>query len=272
MALAAVGMVAALNNGAEQLSSFATLSTPEPLQVLRKDVERKDVSPVVTVATGTSGEAEPLAVAAVATIVSEESKPELQSVAATGADPGPAAGSPAQQPTTTDIPDAAGVIVLAEPTTASGMAPASAQDAKEKKPSALHERTTIRKGNAAVASAKGESSTKTTGKDKDVDLIAALLNHVSSGSKAPPPEGKRKATVTSAGTRASSSGAGMRREQKGGVNRDVVIAGPGETTESLVNRCRALGFFEGELCRLRICSGMWGKDAACPNSAGDQVD
>jgi hypothetical protein len=41
----------------------------------------------------------------------------------------------------------------------------------------------------------------------------------------------------------------------------------GETTEALVKRCLALGFLEGQLCRIRICSGLWGKDSACPSGA-----
>ena len=50
----------------------------------------------------------------------------------------------------------------------------------------------------------------------------------------------------------------------GQTNRDIVIRTSGQSTEALVKRCRALGLLEGELCRIRICSGLWGSDPACP--------
>ena len=49
------------------------------------------------------------------------------------------------------------------------------------------------------------------------------------------------------------------------ANPDVVIRTQADTTESLVKRCGTLGLLEGHLCRARICSGLWGKDAACPS-------
>ena len=52
----------------------------------------------------------------------------------------------------------------------------------------------------------------------------------------------------------------------GKVERDIVVRNAGQSTEALVKRCRALGFLEGELCRIRICSGLWGSDPACPNN------
>jgi hypothetical protein len=53
-------------------------------------------------------------------------------------------------------------------------------------------------------------------------------------------------------------------------NRDIVLRTSGESTNSLLKKCDALGFFEGQLCRLRICSGLWGKEDACP--AGVMVE
>jgi hypothetical protein len=49
-------------------------------------------------------------------------------------------------------------------------------------------------------------------------------------------------------------------------NRDVVLNQAHESLSILVRRCRTLSLVEGELCRLRICSGSWGKDTACPAS------
>lgn len=92
------------------------------------------------------------------------------------------------------------------------------------------------------------------GKDKDVDLMAALLAYVSPGG-APGKEVKQKAAE-----------AAGKQDKRAGANHDIVVRSAGEPTDVLVKRCRELGFIEGELCRLRICSGLWGKDPACPGS------
>lgn len=107
-------------------------------------------------------------------------------------------------------------------------------------------------------------SVSPTSKDNDVDLIAALVAHVSHGepSRTEIRKNKNKATADS---RVSSSGA--KRESRGDVSRDIVSRSDGESTAALVARCRSLGLIEGELCRLRICSGLWGIDPACPGTA-----
>lgn len=104
-----------------------------------------------------------------------------------------------------------------------------------------------------------------TGADSDVDLIAALVAHVShaeAGGK-----GAGKSGPKAARARAESA---IRKERPIESSRDIVVRNDEDTTEALVARCRALGLIEGELCRLRICSGRWGIDAACPGTpAGD---
>ncbi len=108
------------------------------------------------------------------------------------------------------------------------------------------------------------------GKDEDVDLIAALLNRVShqdtTGKDAKP---KKSSTQTAQSNSAGTGAASAKRQNKTDPNRDIVTRTDGDTTESLIKRCKALGFFEGELCRIRICSSLWGKDPACP--APEQV-
>ena len=47
------------------------------------------------------------------------------------------------------------------------------------------------------------------------------------------------------------------------VNRDVVQLRAGETTESLLRRCRQLGPVEGKLCHQRICSDRRNSEPAC---------
>jgi hypothetical protein len=64
----------------------------------------------------------------------------------------------------------------------------------------------------------------------------------------------------------------MQSEKPAEFCRDIVVPAPGELTESLVKRCRRLGLIEGELCRVRICSGIWGRDPACPEEGHASVN
>lgn len=273
MALGAVVLVAALNNGFDQLASFETPLISDSIKAARKDEAPTSTIPVVA-----SGTAELAVEPAVAKIISDENKPGQLSIAMVSADSGATAQTPAQEPSpaTVQAPDAAvtAAATVAAPKIATLTAPANAQAQRKEqaKPSFSRERPAARRDDVAVADANGATSKKNTGKDKDVDLIAALLTHVSSGAKAPSSEAPKKVTTSPPAVRTSSLGTNAKREQKTAANRDIVTAGPSESTESLVKRCKALGFFEGELCRLRICSGMWGKDAACPFTTSNQVD
>ncbi len=95
--------------------------------------------------------------------------------------------------------------------------------------------------------------------DKDVALIATLLSHV-----AQPAKDKNAAAVRQ---RPVDEPVSSKRARSVDKDREVVLRDAGESLESLVSRCRTLGLIEGELCRLRICSGMWGKDPACPSGS-----
>lgn len=46
-------------------------------------------------------------------------------------------------------------------------------------------------------------------------------------------------------------------------SRDVILRADGDATATLLQRCRQLGAVESRLCRARICSGRWKRDAAC---------
>ncbi|MBC7858141.1 MAG: hypothetical protein H7Z39_05040, partial [Burkholderiaceae bacterium] len=70
--------------------------------------------------------------------------------------------------------------------------------------------------------------------DSDVVLLTAL---VALASKQAPPQ------------------AWVADPPAGGSNHDVVLPRENETTESLLQRCKQLGFIEGMLCRSRICAG-----------------
>lgn len=115
------------------------------------------------------------------------------------------------------------------------------------------------------AAAAGKAPTKPLpGKDSDVDLIAALVAHVSHAESAGREARKNAVRSRAADVRVS---AATRKGRSVDASRDVVVRKDEDSTTELVARCRALGLIEGELCRLRICSGLWGSDPACPGAA-----
>lgn len=136
----------------------------------------------------------------------------------------------------------------------------------------VRQKSTSKDGTSAKPSRTPTSHVHGTRNDRDVDLIAALLSHVSvagSDRREPSSVSVRK-TNTLSGERLS--GSLSKTGSTPDSSRDVVLQSEGDTTDTLVKRCQALGFFEGQLCRLRICSGHWGKDAACPVNSRDRSD
>ena len=131
---------------------------------------------------------------------------------------------------------------------------------------------------AAVASAapvkqKTEPTAPAAAIDKDVNLLTALLQHNSAsktGADVPVQASNRTAKSVAAAQsnplnaldQPARSPAPSNTSNKD-TARDVVERQPGETTTALLGRCKALGFLEGQLCRIRICSGQWDSDAAC---------
>lgn len=126
---------------------------------------------------------------------------------------------------------------------------------QEKKVATLKDRGNAKtRENRDSISKRTSTTAKNSSKDKDVELIAALLTHVSR------PSGSAKDAQKKGDVPVASN-----RERVADPNREIIMRGTGESTESLVQRCATLGFLEGELCRLRICAGIWGKDTACPS-------
>lgn len=80
----------------------------------------------------------------------------------------------------------------------------------------------------------GAAKTSPVLPDTDVTLLAALVAHAN-----------KPAVVTPE------------------RSRDIVDRQPGDSTDTLLARCKQLGQIEGMLCRSRICSGRWESDAAC---------
>jgi hypothetical protein len=99
-------------------------------------------------------------------------------------------------------------------------------------------------------------------KDGDVELIAALLNRVTSKADPVPEESARKAVTAAPPQRAT---AGEQKKNRKSANpRDGNVAKLPESFEAQLKRCSSLGFFDSELCRLRLCEGRWGRESACP--------
>jgi hypothetical protein len=142
-------------------------------------------------------------------------------------------------------------------------------------------RTSTKAEKASVVAEKKASSaskTQTTNAQKaaseasrkDVDLLAALLAHNGDFSTQPnqasrPPVSVKGGTgLVPQKTNALGSPAPEKvAKVSGAPSREVVERQASESTAALLKRCGALGFLEGELCRVRICSGLWDTDAAC---------
>lgn len=125
----------------------------------------------------------------------------------------------------------------------------------KKREAKKHEAKTMASGSSGMKKEKNGS------KDKDVDLIAALLSHVVHS---------RAGSASEKGSGISGVSTVSKRAQE--PARDIVLQSSGESTESLVRRCQNLGFLEGQLCRIRICSGLWGVDPACPKSVNSSAE
>jgi len=104
--------------------------------------------------------------------------------------------------------------------------------------------------------------------DRDASLIAALVAY---GEGKPANEINASAaplTAKPAADRPPTGAAAVAQSGDGfDPKRDVVTRDANVSTAELVRRCKALGFFEGLLCRNRVCSNLWGKDPACPQSS-----
>jgi hypothetical protein len=142
--------------------------------------------------------------------------------------------------------------------------PAASKPARQKSTST--DRVSAKPSRAPTSHVQGKKD------DRDVDLIAALLSHVGvAGSDRRDPNSV-PARKTNTLKREGLSGSTLKKNGAPDAGRDVVLQSAGDTTDTLIKRCQALGFFEGQLCRLRICSGHWGKDAACPVNSLDRSD
>jgi hypothetical protein len=125
---------------------------------------------------------------------------------------------------------------------------------------------------SATGKARAAGTTKTPAEapDKDVNLLAALLAHNNGVAGQPSPTVRPLVTAKPGTipapqkTNALSSPASEKVARTSTApSREVVERQASESTAALLKRCGTFGFIEGELCRMRICSGLWDSDAAC---------
>lgn len=138
---------------------------------------------------------------------------------------------------TTPAPGHAPVPSQARPTP--NIAAASPKSATPARPSKVPATPAPSAARAAGVASTAHGKPETGAADGDVTLLTALVAHANNQTVPAPSD------VTPP------------------VNRDVVQGQPGETTESLLHRCKQLGLIEGMLCRARICSGRWDSEPAC---------
>jgi hypothetical protein len=253
--------------------------------VMKSESAKVAVAPSVTIAPASTPPAANAEEASTATIVADASaaKPEPAGAATATA---PSVEPAAVQISTITAPEvelASEVSKQAMPAVASASPaksprwketkePAPASAARSKRPEPRH--AAVAQAHAPVIAAKDSKNKENKSrdsKDKDVDLIAALLTHISSRPDSANKEGTQKPSGTSASS-LSTSEALARQEKRRAPSRDIVVQTAGETKESLISRCRSLGFVEGELCRIRICAGSWGTDPACSMDSGVRGD
>lgn len=99
---------------------------------------------------------------------------------------------------------------------------------------------------------------RTDSEDRDVRLLTALI----ATSKDIP---VRKEGHANAASRIPANKNAKAKDAS--RNQDIVERKSGDSTASLLMRCKKLGLVEGELCRWRICSERWDSDPACKASS-----
>ncbi len=183
------------------------------------------------------------------------------------------ASAPLPMPTQTQAPDQDNAHKL--PRSASVVArqntAASPQPVARRPPSAVNTPPAPNPAPQSIKPGVVPAKPQTPNPDRDVALLTALVAH-----GAPPPTQRsapqttrqaqpspRTAENTPKGTKNAQSTSAATAVKTREPNRDIVERNPNDTTDALLQRCKQLGFFEGEFCRWRICSGRWESDAAC---------
>lgn len=214
-------------------------------------------APQIVAAAATIENAPPAAATPVATPSEQKSPASIPATAP--------AGKAANPPEA--VPDrASGSSGNVKPAAAQSPAPVTVQaDAKPEKPVAAS-----KKPAAANRDTKPEHRAPPADPaDRDASLLAALAAY---GEGRPAKDISAQAEPTAGKPAAASPAKAQPTLAQAGSGqfdpkRDVVTRESSVSTGELVRRCKTLGFFEGMLCRIRVCSNQWGKDPACPQSS-----
>lgn len=166
-----------------------------------------------------------------------------------GAAPGQAAAQATAQ--TASIAASAAAVTAAA---ASASAPVSAlpkQVSANKRVASRPERESAKnrrteKLAAAHASKRDKRRASPTKDDPDADLLAALV--------------ARTKPYDAKATKSASAAAAGKAAQPGGKAQTASLS-------DQLKACEKGNFFEAQACHWRVCSGHWGKDAACPSPA-----
>jgi hypothetical protein len=103
---------------------------------------------------------------------------------------------------------------------------------------------------AATSNSASPAPASKNKRDADVDMLTAMMVYSE----------RQEVIVVPA---ANAPRANAKREAADKKNK-------APTTATLLGQCQALGWLEGELCRLRVCENRWGLDPACPGSPPNQ--
>jgi hypothetical protein len=246
---------------------------PSPMIVARTAAPETAPEPPAAVA---PAPATPTPIAEVNAAATIENAPPAAAAPATGALAGPQpAASDAAKKLAAATPEAPTPVAAETISTTKASAapvpsaptPTTAKASSVERPETRAERASAAK-KAKTKDGKPETETATAApSDRDASLLAALVAY---GEGRPAADINARAapmTNKSANTKSANGTTTLAQAGQFDPKRDVVTREPTVSTTELVRRCKTLGFFEGLLCRMRVCSNLWGKDAACPQSS-----
>jgi hypothetical protein len=109
----------------------------------------------------------------------------------------------------------------------------------------------------ATTSTTEKKPTPVASKDKDVNLLAAIIAH----NTAPPARAEVKQLVA---TKTSAPAIAKPVSETTSIDPNLAVANSNtQSTEAQLKKCNELGFFDREVCRMKTCSNQWDTNAAC---------
>jgi hypothetical protein len=131
---------------------------------------------------------------------------------------------------------------------------ATAPKAPETKEPATKARSAAKAPETPVVAEKKPPAPVT--KDKDINLLAALITHNNTTATTP------TAVNSAVAARATPQPAAQKSSSSTSTDKTAST----DSTESALKRCSELGFFDREVCRVKTCNDLWETNAACKAS------